>query len=584
MSLSTFGKVKRLLTPAIRKKAIILQLLLLVSVLFEAIGLGLIIPVVNELTGAKPVGAVGVTLQHFFQARLNGVSALFLFLGIFVGFYIVKTFFLTYLVSRQTRFNQELSEDISGRMLDSYLHRPYTFFLDQHSGVLTKNITSEVNSFVAYIQALLQLQTELSIVFGIMISLLWLQPVGAILVFVLVGGASILLVRVSRKRVSRWGRERQQWEASRAKSLSQTLGGVRDIRLFGGEAYFQEQFSIYNKKFFTSQRKIQYLTQVQRYYLECLLIMTLVILSLVFVMQRAPLVQILPALSLFLFAALRILPSANRIVNQFQNMRFSSAGVDIVYDHVYTDNQPTRPETNTVVLPIRNSIRLENIWFTYPGASNPTLQGLNLEIKIGSVTGITGPSGIGKTTVANILMGLYKPSSGKIYFDSVAQTETGASYSNYIAYIPQQVYLLDDTIARNIAFGVPDEFIDRQRLANAASTAQLESLLAGLPQGVGTSVGERGIRLSGGQQQRIAIARALYHGARVLIFDEGTSGIDAETEEAVVGAIVALKGEYSIITITHNPITLRLCESVFYWYGAGAHLKSAGQCTIPYVA
>jgi ABC-type multidrug transport system fused ATPase/permease subunit len=312
--------------------------------------------------------------------------------------------------------------------------------------------------------------------------------------------------------------------------------------------------------------------------------MTLVILSLVFVMQRAPLVQILPALSLFLFAALRILPSANRIVNQFQNMRFSSAGVDIVYDHVYTDNQPTRPETNTVVLPIRNSIRLENIWFTYPGASNPTLQGLNLEIKIGSVTGITGPSGIGKTTVANILMGLYKPSSGKIYFDSVAQTETGASYSNYIAYIPQQVYLLDDTIARNIAFGVPDEFIDRQRLANAASTAQLESLLAGLPQGVGTSVGERGIRLSGGQQQRIAIARALYHGARVLIFDEGTSGIDAETEEAVVGAIVALKGEYSIITITHNPITLRLCESVFYWYGAGAHLKSAGQCTIPYVA
>lgn len=584
MSLSTFGKVKRLLTPAIRNKAIILQLLLLVSVLFEAIGLGLIIPVVNELTGAKPVGAVGLTVQHFFQARLNGVSAIFFFLGIFVVFYIVKTFFLTYLVGRQTRFNQELSEDISGRMLHSYLHRLYTFFLDQHSGILTKNINSEVNSFVAYIQALLQLQAELSIVLGIMISLLWLEPVGAILVFVLVGGASALLVRISRKRVSRWGRERQQWEASRAKSLSQILAGVRDIRLFGGEAYFQDQFSIDNKGFFTSQRKIQYLTQVQRYYLECLLIMTLVILSLVFVMQGALLTRILPTLSLFLFAALRILPSANRIVNQFQNMRFSRAGVDLVYEHISIDNQRTKSETGTGVLPIRNLIRLENIGFTYPGAVSPTLEDINIEIKIGAVTGITGPSGVGKSTLASILMGLYRPSSGKLYFDGVDHTEDTYRYYNNLAYIPQQVYLIDDTIARNIAFGVPDASVDWELITKVASTAQLGPLLAKLPEGLDTNVGERGVRLSGGQQQRVAIARALYHGARVLIFDEGTSGIDAETEEAVISAVVALKGDYTILTITHNPTTLRLCERVFYWNGMGYQRRPGSHNTIPYVA
>jgi len=566
MNTVTIKKLLSILEKPFRRQAFILQFYLVVGVIFESIGLGMIIPLMNVITDTNS------SHQNIFIGYLKNMAGnisnsqlVFIVLGCFAFFYVVKTIFLSFLVWKQSEFTQGLSRNVSTRLYRSYLFQPYSFFMDKNSGVLMKNVVSEVSAFTAYVQGVMFLQTEISVIVGIVVTLLFLEPSGAIIVFCFVGGVSYLLYSFSKKKVTTWGKDRQMYDGLRSKNLLQGLNGVSELKLFHKENYFLNKYDGFNKFFYNSQRKIQFMQQVQRFYLELVLIISIVILAFVVVVQGKSIGAILPSLSLFLFASLRLLPSSNKIIASLQTMRFTKPGVDLVYDELknFQSEHQYLPVASGSISRIKESVCLKNIDYTYPSAQHKALDSVNLDIKIGSVVGIIGQSGSGKTTLANILTGLLQPTSGQLLVDNIDITSDVYELQKFIGYVPQNIFLVDDTLQQNIAFGIPDEEIDAVQLASVIEASQLGPVVDKLPEGIDSIVGERGIKLSGGQRQRIGIARALYNNPEILILDEGTSALDTETENYIMEAVAHLKGKLTILLIAHRYSTLHFCDIVY---------------------
>jgi ABC-type multidrug transport system fused ATPase/permease subunit len=566
MQPGTVRKLLFILERPFKKKAVVLQIFLLIGVLFESVGIGLVIPLVQVIM--DPVGSQ----KSFFIRAIKSITGdigkqqlVLAVLGCFVLFYLVKTVFLSFMVWKQSEFTQGLSRSVSTRLYKGYLFQPYTFFLDKNSGVLMKNVISEVSSFTGYVQATMYLQTELSVLVGIVATLFYLQPLGALIIFVFVGGVSYLLFSFSKKRVSVWGKQRQQYDGLRSKNLSQGLTGISELKLFHKENFFLNKFDAFNGFYYNSQRRVQFIQQVQRFYLELVLIVSIVLIALVVILQGQSVSTILPSLSVFLFASLRLLPSANRVIANLQTMRFAKPGIDLVYAEFKTfETENIRvPMGEPDINKIGAVISLQHLSYTYPSAVVKALDDINLDIPVGSVTGIIGQSGSGKTTLVNILTGLLKISSGKILIDHTDITDKVYELQKFIGYVPQHIFLVDDTLKRNIAFGIPDEEIDAARLSSVIEAAQLNTVVEQMPEGVDTIVGERGMKLSGGQRQRIGIARALYNQPAVLILDEGTSALDTETENYIMESVAHLKGKLTIILVAHRYSTLHFADIVY---------------------
>ena len=564
MDLVTIKKLLAILEGSFKRKALLLQIFLVIGVLFESVGMGLIIPLVAVITDAK-AAEQNILIRGIksITGEIRNSQLVFLVLGCFVLFYVIKTIFLSFLVWKQSEFTQGLSRNISTRLYKGYLFQPYAFFLDKNSGVLIKNVLSEIASFTGFIQALMFLQTEISVLVGIVATLLFLQPLGAIIVFSFVGGVSYLLFYFSKKKVSIWGKERQTYDGLRTKNLSQGFTGIPELKLFHKENYFLNKYDKYNKSYYNAQQRVQFVQQTQRFYLELVLIISIVLIALTVILQGKAIGSILPSLSLFLFASLRLLPSANRVITGLQTMRFTKPGVDLVYNEFSNFYTEKKKEWDVNIHSIKESIRFKNIGFTYPTAPHKALDNINMDILSGSVVGIIGQSGSGKTTLVNIMTGLLQPGSGQIFIDDTDITGSISELQKFIGYVPQTIFLLDDTLKRNIAFGIPDEDINLDKLQQVIEAAQLNEVVAKMPEGVDTMVGERGIKLSGGQRQRIGIARALYNDPAVLILDEGTSALDTETENYIMESVALLKGKLTILLIAHRYSTLHFCDVVY---------------------
>ena len=564
------GTIKKLITIVdgpFRRKAVFLQVYLLMGVLFESVGMGLIKPLVAVVTDVENADKnIFIRALKDITGEVTNSHLVFIVLGCFVLFYVIKTVFLSFMVWKQSEFTQGLSRNVSTRLYRGYLLQPYRFFLDKNSGVLMKNVSAEISSFTGYLQWFMYLQTEISVLAGVVATLVFLQPLGALIVFGFVGITSYVLLRISKKRVTIWGKERQKYDGLRSKNLSQGLTGVAELKLFHKENYFVDIYDGFNQSYYHSQRRMQFVQQAQRFYLELVLIVSIVLIALAVILQGKGIGTILPTLSLFLFASIRLLPSANRIVANLQGMRFCKPGVDLVYSEFAgfaAAKEQDKQNGDKKIVTIKESIRLKDIDFTYPSSQQKALDSINLDITAGSVIGVIGQSGSGKTTLVNVMTGLLEPGSGQILVDEIDVTHSITSLQKLIGYVPQSIFLLDDTLKRNIAFGVADEAIDMHKLQQVMEAAQLDELVANLPDGIDSMVGERGIKLSGGQRQRIGIARALYNDPAVLILDEGTSALDTETENYIMQSVAMLKGKLTIVLIAHRYTTLHFCDMVY---------------------
>ena len=538
--------------------------LLLVGVALETLGIGLVIPAIafmtqNDIAGRYPAAATWLHLLGDPTHKSLAIWGMLLLASVFV----VKNLFLAFLAWWQARFSFGFQASLSERLFAAYLRQPYTFHLQRNSAQLMRNVMGVVGEITYVLQQGLVLLAELLVILGITVLLLSVEPLGALLVVATSGLAGWGFMRITRKHIVRWGKALQTHEGLRIQHLQQGLGGVKDVKLLGRENEFLDQYRKHNEGAASSSLSQTAVAALPRLWLELLAVAGLIALVLAMLAQGKSQEALLPTVGLFAVAAFRVMPSVNRVLNAVQGIRYYLPGIDTLYGELSTMAAEERPPQRGKPQPFRNVLQLDRATFRYPGADRDALREATLSIRSGMSIGFIGTSGAGKSTLVDVILGLLAPVSGSVRVDGVDIRTNLRGWQDQIGYVPQVIYLTDDSLLRNIAFGVPPERIDAAAVWHALRAAQLEEFVMTLPLGIDTVVGERGVRLSGGQRQRIGVARALYHDPPLLVLDEATSSLDSLTERGVMEAVRALKGEKTLIVVAHRLTTVEHCDYIY---------------------
>jgi ABC-type multidrug transport system fused ATPase/permease subunit len=564
MSRSIAGKFLSLMTLAERRRAAALLCFMFVGMVLETLGIGLIVPAVALMTRddifvRSPVlGRIAAWAGSPSRESLvvGGMLAL-------VAVSVVRTAFLSWLAWVQMTFVYDLRTQISQRLFAGYLYQPYSFHLQRNSAQLIRNALGDVDLITQHgVLQGLQLIAETLAVSGICALLLYVEPVGVLVSVSTLVVAGWALAHLTRNRVTRWGSEWQRHEGMRVQHLQQGLGAVKEVKLLGREPEFIKLYQAHSRASARAARLNQVLQQLPRLSLEMLGVSALAALVIVMVHQHRPLQALLPTIGVFAAAAFRIMPSANRIINAMQGIRYATPVLSQLCAEIDSFEAPP-PVARRPRLSCARAIIVDDVEFRYPDVLTPTLRSVSLKIPAGTCVGIIGGSGAGKSTLIDVILGLLIPQQGRVLVDGVESRSDLRCWQSCIGYVPQQIYLSDDTLRHNIAFGLPDEQIDEDALLRATRAAQLEKFVAEIPDGFQTKVGERGVRLSGGQLQRIGIARALYHDPAVLVLDEATSSLDVATERSVMEAVRALHGAKTVIIVAHRLSTVEHCDRLY---------------------
>jgi ABC-type multidrug transport system fused ATPase/permease subunit len=554
-----------LLDPGQGRRARHLLALMFVGMLLEMLGVGLVVPVIILLmqqdASAQPAAfrALLDGLGPMPRERLVACALLAL-----VAVYAVKSGFLSFLAWRRARFAFGLQAELAQRLFASYIAQPYTFHLRRNSAQLIRNASGEITMWTGnVVMPSLLLVAESLVLLGLCILLLAVEPVGTLVVVSVLGGIVAVFHRVVRQRVTEWGRRRQHHEGMRIQHLQQSLGSIKEVKLLGREADFMDQFNADVTASALAGQKQAVLLQIPGLWLELLGVLGLT--GMVFAMMslgHAP-ASIVPTLGMFAAAAFRLMPSANRMLGALQQLRYGLPVSDMLYQELHLKADPLGPKPGSTSPPFQRVIAVESLTYNYEGSATPAVEGVSLRIRKGESIGLIGASGSGKSTLIDLLLGLVQPQSGCITIDGQDIYTNLRGWQNLIGYVPQTIYLTDDSLRRNIALGVAATDIDDAAVESALHAAQLAPWVATLPEGLETVVGERGVRLSGGQRQRIGIARALYHRPVILVLDEATSALDTQTEKDVMEAITALRGNKTIVMVAHRLSTLMQCDRLY---------------------
>ncbi len=549
-----------------KKQLLIIGFLLLIGMIFEMAGLGVLIPALGIILNPN-IGEKYPSLNPLLQFLGNPSSDKLIIYGLslLVIVYFIKITFLTYLSWKQSNFSSKLGAELTFSLFKGYMSMPYSFHLQRNSSQLIKNLQAEIGQFTTLSQSVIFLTIESSVILGSALMLIIIDPIGAISVSFFLLVSSMIFHRVTKKRLLSWGQRRQDYDSQINKHLIQGLSAVKDVKIFGKENYFLTKFNIPNflkAKIFTNQVTLQ---QIPRLYLELLSVMGLAGLVVIKIFQHKPLDLLLPTLGVFVAASFRMLPSVNRIMSSIQGIKFAKPVVDVLYHefHIIRNTEEIIEATETIKLNFTNEINISEVSFKYEAASKEALSNITLKIKHGESIGLFGPSGSGKSTLVDIILGLLSSDKGQITVDGINIKDCLRQWQNQIGYVPQTIYLIDDSILHNIAFGISDDQIDLKAVEKAIKAAQLNEFIQALPEGLNTFVGERGVRLSGGQRQRIGIARALYHDPSVLVLDEATSALDYVTEKSVMDAVTAFQGHKTLIIVAHRLSTLENCDRLY---------------------
>ncbi|MFP4271162.1 MAG: ABC transporter ATP-binding protein, partial [Alphaproteobacteria bacterium] len=467
----------------------------------------------------------------------------------------------------QTRFATMRTFTLASRLLEGYLHQPYVWFLHRHSADLGKTVLSEVDQVInkALVPAI-QLLAQ-SVVVGFLVLLLVLiDPVVAVVAALVVGGAYGLVFGVVRGYLSELGRERVRANKARYEAAQEAMGGIKDVKLLGLEDGYLRRFRGPAQSLAICQANSQIINSLPRFLLEAIAFGGMLVLVLVLLVRGdGTLGSVLPVIGVYALAGTRLLGALQGLYQAVAALRFAGPALDALHDDLTATRRTERAHRSTgaPLAPTRD-VALEDVTYTYPGAERPALAGLDLAIAANTTVGIVGATGAGKTTAVDVLLGLLEPDAGRLVVDGEPiGPHNRRAWQRAVGYVPQHIFLTDDTVAANIALGIPPEQVDMAAVERAARVAELHRFVMGeLPRGYATKVGERGVRLSGGQRQRIGIARALYHDPAVLVLDEATSALDNRTERAVMDAVHNLAHAKTIVMIAHRLSTVRACDRI----------------------
>ncbi len=572
--MKTYFKLLTLLTPRERRRFYLLNVLILIMGVIEVSGVASVMPVLGVLSNpgyvdSSPILSRVQALAGLNQEQFLVAIGLASFCLIFFG-----TLFKLTVLYALIRFSNMRSYSISRRLLQSYLGQDYEWFVHRNSAEGARNLLSEVDMTVQ--QALVPAMKVLSfttIALFLVILLFIVDPNMALIISVGAVGSFGGIYVLSGRMVSRAGRLRARANKDRFRVIQETFGGIKHLKLRGLERDALGRFEEPARSVARAITTSQIISELPRYLLEAVFFGGMLLLVVWEVVERGRLVQdMIPVFGLFAFAGAKLFPALQNAYRSFSTIRFALPALDALcadLEAVSAQPAPQIPHRDVAPVRLRKALELDAVTFTYRGAGAGSLNDLSLTLPANTTLGVVGSSGAGKTTLIDVLAGLLQPQAGTIRADGVPLTRDNLiGWQRNVGYVPQDIFLLDDTIAGNIAYGVPPEEVDRAKVEAAARAAQLHDfVLAHLPEGYDTGIGERGVRLSGGQRQRIGIARALYHQPDVLIFDEATSALDTLTEQEVMKAIYALSGQKTIILVAHRLSTVRAADSILMLEG-----------------
>lgn len=572
--LKILKKMNLLLDRRQKRTMIVLIVMMLVGGVLESLGISMLVPIVTVVLDPLEIRKSEIlsALYEGLGMESSAQFAVFLLLA-FVVMTVVKNIYLFFQQKLQLKFVYTNQFATSRRMMINFMKRPYEYYLNADTSVIQRNITSDVNNMYGLILSCLQLFSE-CIVFVCLVVALFLFSDAMMIMALAVLMVLLLLVikKVLKPIMIRAGQENQEFYSGLYKWIEQSVMGIKEIKIGCKENYFINEYAKCGNGYVNAVQKYNLFNATPRLLIETVCITGMVGYFVLTIGQGTELAELLPQLTALAAAAMRLLPSANRI-NNYQTsisyfepffMGVSDNLQEEIHDGKMTyDVEVYRKKQEIEKLPLKENIRLEDITYKYPNTEKLIFDHAEMEIPIGASVGIVGVTGSGKTTIVDVLLGLLQMESGRILADGVDVSGHYEAWLKNIGYIPQTIFMIDDSIRKNVAFGVPEEEIDEEKVWRALEEAALDDFVRSLPEGLNTGIGERGIRISGGQRQRISIARALYEDPEVLVLDEATSALDNDTEAAIMDSINRLHGKKTLVIIAHRLQTIEKCDMVY---------------------
>lgn len=565
--MSILKKVGYIFDKKQKAMAALLFVSIVIGAFVELLGVTVILPFINTLMNPQKILENRLAAWTYERGGFHSINdfIVFLALGVIVV-YILKNIYVYWMHSMQYRFTYENQRHLSYKMMRCYMNQPYVFHLNHNSAELSRNINEDVVSFFEAVLAALQLASEGSVCLALLLLLLYQDKSITIGVLVLVGAFGIIFMKVFRKKLRTAGRKSRNRQGSTRRIALEALGSIKEIKVLNREQAFVGRYDSQYRDFAESNRLFKLYSMIPKPAMETVCISGLMLVVCAKLVSGVEPESFIPTLSLFAVAAFRMLPSANRIAEYLSRIMFSKPAIDAIY-HDLKEIEDLMVQKKqlaaTEPLMLEKEIRVENLSFHYPESEKWIFQNCSLVIPKNKSIAFIGPSGQGKTTMADIILGLLQPQEGAVLVDGVDIRERMQAWQKKLGYIPQTISLLDASIRDNILFGIEKEHINEKRLEEALQEAQLKTFIDSLEEGLDTVIGEGGVRLSGGQRQRIGIARALYHNPEVLVLDEATSALDNDTEAAVMEAIDHLAGSKTLIIIAHRLSTIKNCDLVY---------------------
>ena len=565
--MSLLKKAWQLLNYKQKKYAILIFALIFLAMILESLSIGIMLPLISILLK----GEVGTNFfSHLFVFEtLTGKSLVYIGLSFTLIIFLIKNLGLVFNHWQQTKFLRDLNFEFTNRLFKYYLKSDYIFFLQNNSGQLYRNLTDLIASYVGYFKGFMVFLGEIIVFVGVASILFYVDFLGTTIILFSVGIVSFLIYFITIGKISLLGQQRNIVGSELNKHLLQGMAAAKDVKILDREEDLIHQV---DKNMFKQTRLAQliyFITGLPRISFEIL--MVCIFSALVFVMMgvEREMIDIIQYLGVFAVASFRIMPGASRILSSYQHLKYLEPSIKLLLKEFDSkDNSYIKKnyllKDSSIPLKFKKEINLTNVSFSYPIRKEFSLSKISMTIKKGDFIGVIGETGSGKSTLINLLIGLLKPSEGKVEVDELNINENLTEWYKKIGYIPQSIYLTDDTIKKNIAFGLLEKNINDNLVRQAVEQASLDKFLNSLPDGLETIVGEKGIRLSGGQQQRIGIARALYRDPEILILDEATSSLDQSTEKKIIESIQLLKRKKTLVLITHRLHTVKNCDKIFF--------------------
>jgi len=550
-------------------KVAILFLMMLVAALVELGGIGMIPAFVGIVAVPDKILTYELLKPIWSYFNIQNAQDLLIFGALALGIvFILKSAYILFYAFIEARFLFNRKYMLGHRLMSTYMKAPYTFHLNKNSSELVRNISSEVSIVInSVLYNLLKISKDGLMTVTILGFLFYYEPVISLLVILFSGLGAGSFVFFTQKKMKKYGQEELGYRKKMIQAIYQGMLGIKEARVLNREKEFINQFSDAAQKSARLKTYTRFINQIPRPVIETTAVFGMILVSLLMVWEGRSMGGIITTLTLFAIAVVRLMPAIRSISSVYTNLQYNIAALEPVYNDLKQLNENTRQflknRKNSKKVEMSNSIEIKKLSYSYPGSNEKALDDISLTIPKGKAIGFVGESGAGKTTIIDLILGLMKPSEGQIMIDGRNIHENLSGWQKSIGYIPQSIFLNDDTLRRNIAFGLPEDEIDENKVLRAVELAQLNKLLENLSQGLDTIIGENGTRLSGGQKQRVGIARALYHDPDVLVMDEATSALDNITEKQITSAIESLMGERTVIMIAHRLTTVMNCDRLY---------------------